>query len=73
MESWMAKIDRQRVFTKVGITLTDKDFLKAAKDLEREAGREELRMLPLGRLEAIVGAYMRKWEVRQIKASRGHI
>ncbi len=61
MACWATHLNLQRVFAKAGVTLADREFLAASRDLEREMGQEVLKRMSLERLEGFVVAYVRKW------------
>ncbi len=61
MAGWAARLNLQRVFAKAGVTLADREFLAATRDLEREVGQVVLKRMSLERLEGFVAAYVGKW------------
>ncbi len=67
MAGWADRVNVQRVFVKAGVTLTDREFLAATRDLEREVGQEVLKGMSLERLEGFVAAYVRKWAAHSKK------
>ncbi len=61
MACWAARLNLQRVFAKAGVTLADREFLAAARDLEREVGHEILKGMTPELLEGFVAAHVWKW------------